>query len=173
MEYNGLRQVISGGQTGADQGALYAASEMIETGGFAPNGWKTSRGPDESLKKFGMLEHSASGYKPRTKKNVEISDATLIIASNFSSPGTVVTLGACKIYKKPFALIKVADGEPIFNVDELAEFIVFNSVSVLNVAGNRDIDDDHNTRKHHTAAFQVITKLMLCLDRLGMLIRKT
>ena len=38
MRYNGLRLIISGGQNGADRGALEAASKMnCATGGHAPD----------------------------------------------------------------------------------------------------------------------------------------
>ena len=43
-------QIISGGQTGADQGALRAALDLgISTGGVAPKGYKTETGPHQVL----------------------------------------------------------------------------------------------------------------------------
>lgn len=39
-------RIISGGQTGADQGALVAAKQLgIETGGWTPRGFLTEAGP--------------------------------------------------------------------------------------------------------------------------------
>ena len=41
-----LTKIISGGQTGADYGALLAAHALgLETGGWAPKGWRTEDGP--------------------------------------------------------------------------------------------------------------------------------
>ena len=51
-------KIISGGQTGADMGALLAARELgIPTGGVAPKGWLTENGPQEELlRNFGLIE---------------------------------------------------------------------------------------------------------------------
>lgn len=41
-----LRKIISGGQTGADQGGLRAGRLLhLETGGTAPHNWMTEQGP--------------------------------------------------------------------------------------------------------------------------------
>src|SRR2546422_7963506 len=41
-----LTKIISGGQTGADMGALLAAQDLsVESGGVAPKGWLTEEGP--------------------------------------------------------------------------------------------------------------------------------
>jgi hypothetical protein len=76
-----LRKIISGGQTGADTGALLAARELgLETGGFAPKGWLTENGPQEGLlRTFGLIECEVRGHPARTRRNIESSDATLLI----------------------------------------------------------------------------------------------
>ncbi|KKL28978.1 hypothetical protein LCGC14_2369790, partial [marine sediment metagenome] len=75
-----LLKVISGGQTGADQGGLEAGKELgLETGGTAPLGWKTEDGPQpELLKGFGLRECTQPGYPVRTRRNVLTSDGTVI-----------------------------------------------------------------------------------------------
>ena len=41
-----LTTIISGGQTGADQAGLLAAQALgLQTGGWAPHGWRTDAGP--------------------------------------------------------------------------------------------------------------------------------
>jgi len=81
-------KVISGGQTGVDQAGLDAAKfHGIETGGWMPGRWTTLNGPKPGYaEKYGMVEHKSVGYAPRTKQNIFDSDATLIIAGDFSSP---------------------------------------------------------------------------------------
>src|SRR2546422_5370938 len=76
-----LRKIISGGQTGADMGALVSARELrIESGGVAPKGWLTEIGPQEALlRSFGLLECEEDGYPARTRRNVIDSDGTLVI----------------------------------------------------------------------------------------------
>jgi hypothetical protein len=79
-----LDQVISGGQTGADQAALRAARACgIATGGFAPRGWlvETTDGRrTESapwLADLGLIECDEAGFKARTRANVHAADATI------------------------------------------------------------------------------------------------
>ena len=53
-----LSKIISGGQTGADRAGLEVAKRLgYETGGTVPRGYKTSTGPDPTLKEFGVVEH--------------------------------------------------------------------------------------------------------------------
>ena len=51
-------KIISGGQTGADLGGLEGARDAgIETGGWAPAGYRTEIGDQEELLKgFGLKE---------------------------------------------------------------------------------------------------------------------
>jgi hypothetical protein len=63
-------QVISGGQTGADQGGLRAARACgIPTSGWAPKGWMTEAGPAPWLADWGLagdLELDRLGDRQRT-----------------------------------------------------------------------------------------------------------
>jgi len=73
-------RIISGGQTGADQGGLIAARELgIPSGGTAPKDWLTESGSNEQLlRSFGLVECAEPGYDARTRKNVVDSDGTLL-----------------------------------------------------------------------------------------------
>jgi hypothetical protein len=52
-----IERVISGGQTGADQGGLRAPRACaIPTGGWAPRGWLTEAGPAPCLEESGLVE---------------------------------------------------------------------------------------------------------------------
>lgn len=45
-----IEKIVSGGQTGADQGGLEAAEELgIPTGGWAPAGYYTEQGKHKTL----------------------------------------------------------------------------------------------------------------------------
>jgi hypothetical protein len=76
-------KIISGGQTGVDQGALYGARECgIKTGGTAPRHWITENGSEkELLESFGLIEgeYDTKVYPKRTMKNVDDSDGTICI----------------------------------------------------------------------------------------------
>lgn len=99
-------KIISGGQTGVDRAALEVALQLeITTGGTAPFQFMTEKGPDLTLKEFGLVEckSKAKGYRARTYKNAEDSDVTLFFG--VESPGHRTTQTACRVYNKPFCII--------------------------------------------------------------------
>lgn len=79
-----------------------ANSLLIPTGGFAPLGYRTINGPNYDLRDiYGLTETPQRNYQVRTKLNVKSSDGTLRIASDFNSPGELLTIKACREYGKP------------------------------------------------------------------------
>jgi len=90
-----LAEIISGGQTGADQGGLLAAQDLgIPTGGL-PQGWLTENGPQEALlRSFGLVECTESGYSARTHKNVLHADGTLLGRTGVVAAGSPHALHA-------------------------------------------------------------------------------
>jgi len=130
----GIKKVISGGQTGADEGGLIAAKKAgIETGGWMPPGFLTESGPRPDFADlYNIKEHERRGYPPRTEANVKDSDGTIRIANNFSSAGERCTLNAIKWYNKPYIDVGKA------TVLEVVDWVKENKIEVLNVAGNRE-----------------------------------
>ena len=133
-----LDKIISGGQTGADQGGLLGASnrsyiDPVPTGGTAPPGFMTEAGPAPWLAdKFGLVEGQADPkvYPKRTMKNIEDSDGTLLMG-NKSSSGSKLTETLCYALKKPLIVNPSAT--------ELTTWLLHNpQIKVLNVAGNRE-----------------------------------
>lgn len=137
-----LRKIISGGQTGADQGGLRAGRALgLETGGWVPRGWLTLDGPAPWLAGYGCVEAPTSEYAPRTEMNVRDSDATIRFALDLSTPGERCTLRAIEKYGKPFTDVTWVDLTmvPANQVaTRLAIFLRQHCVAVLNVAGNSD-----------------------------------
>lgn len=130
------RKIISGGQTGADQGGLRAAIKLgLDTGGTAPLGWETQDGPARWLEEYGLIEAFSGGYPYRTGENVKNSDATVRFALDFNSPGERCTLRMIKKFKKPHF-----DINPFTTVefDTFKQWLIDNQVRVLNVAGNSE-----------------------------------
>ncbi len=127
------KRIISGGQTGADTGALLAARDLgIKTGGWAPKGWITEAGPRPSLNAFGLIQHSSPNYPPRTRMNCQDSCLTAIFGDT-KSTGSQLTIDICR-----------SDGIPfILNPDavELRTMCEDLKVETLNVAGNRASKD--------------------------------
>jgi len=125
-----MLKVISGGQTGADRAGLDAAWELgLETGGTAPNGYRTDAGSDLTLKALGLIEHPSPGYRARTIQNVHDSDGTAWFG-NPQSPGGRLTLRTVMDIGKPFIINPTAA--------ELRLWLVQEGIEILNVAGNRE-----------------------------------
>lgn len=156
MNYKGLHTVISGGQTGADQGGLLAAFRAgLKTGGTAPLGFHTDRGKQPMLECLGLI--AQGDYRSRTIKNVSDSDGTVLLSATLQSPGSKLTRNEASRQRKPFfqhdmTVIQEAYSnrqlgyitdvglrdltDPVCRA--LCLFLIGNNVGTLNVAGNRD-----------------------------------
>ena len=131
-------KIISGGQTGADQGGLAAGFHLkLETGGWMPKGFRTDTGPFKHAQLLGMREHSSYSYPPRTKLNVRESDGTLLFG-NLNSPGTKLTKSTCVYEKRPFFEVHWQSGKPLPSVSRFRYWLAEEEIQVLNVAGNRE-----------------------------------
>lgn len=129
-KYNKLVKIISGGQTGVDIAGLEFAKEIgLETGGSAPNDFVTEKGKNFDLEKIYGLKDSGKGYAERTKMNVNDSDGTLLFIEK-TSPGSVLTLNACKKLRKP-CLVS-------FDTEKIVKFLNENNIKIVNIAGNRE-----------------------------------
>jgi hypothetical protein len=144
-------KIISGGQTGADRGALEAAKECgVETGGYAPKGYLTEQGFDVSLKSFNLID-SGLDYVRRTELNVKDCDITLWFG-NRDSAGFAATRRACIKYDK--FLIDVTK----WNQREIYQLIkMFN---IINVAGNRESHNKGLQEKVKTMTVAVLNEFV-------------
>lgn len=160
----GVVRIVSGGQTGSDQGGLIAGSLLgIETGGWAPKGWRTEEGMNPDLVGFGLKEHESPEYPPRTHQNVIDSDATLLFGDLYQpgkygeswvkSAGSLLTYQLCRereekpiwycfwrdspgLAAKRLAVEKT--GDVSHRPEAFAAWLIKEKVRVLNVAGNRE-----------------------------------
>ena len=132
-----LERVISGGQTGADRAALAAAKAAgVATGGWMPKGFRAQDGPrPEFAEVYGVTEHTSAHYPPRTALNVKEADATLRFATDWGSPGEVLTRQMCERYGRP--QLEVTPGGAVTPA-HVADWVVRTGVRVLNVAGNTE-----------------------------------
>jgi Circularly permutated YpsA SLOG family len=130
-----IERIISGGQTGADQGALRAAlAAGIATGGVAPLGWMIEGGPAPWLEDYGLAECSVSSYPVQTLANVATSDATLWFGSA-ATPGAVMTLTTCLKLGKPCMVVRPGG---VVKPSRIAAWILRDQIRVVNIAGNRE-----------------------------------
>lgn len=139
-------KVISGGQTGADRGALEAALRLgSDYGGWIPKGRRAEDGrvPDCFDK---LQEHSSSDYPPRTWRNVHDSDATLIVARTPLSGGSKLTVRYCREQDRPLLVVSAETLLQRPGADSVADVHRWlaclaergQPVRVLNVAGSRE-----------------------------------
>ena len=107
--------IVSGGQLGADRGALEAALELgLDYGGWVPRGRRAEDGQVPDC--FDQLrEHESVEYSLRTWANVRDSDGTVIFATLPLTGGSLLTARNCRELERPFI---VYDGE---DLDETAK----------------------------------------------------
>ncbi len=129
-----LVKIVSGGQTGVDRAALQVALELgIPCGGWCPRGRRAEDGviPD----RYPVRETRDSRYSLRTELNVRDSDGTLIVTRGPIRGGTALTLRYARSRQRPCFVANLELGvQPV----EIAAWLNFESIAVLNVAGPRE-----------------------------------
>ena len=141
-------KIVSGGQTGVDQGALEAAVELgMEFGGWAPARWLAEKplGAIPEAYRAAMKEYpdqgsNAANYRERTKANVRDSHATLILVENLPlEGGTKLTLDfAVSIGRSHHVVDMSAVNAKEDALGWLRQFQEMSSAFILNVAGPRE-----------------------------------
>ena len=132
-----LRKIVSGGQTGADQGALSACVQAgFPYGGWIPKGRRTEKGKVPA--RYRMRQHWSRHYPPRTEKNVADSDGTVIFTYGKPDGGSRLTIDFAKKHGKPCLAVDATRPH-----DEIVARVVrwirrrLPDGAVLNVAGSR------------------------------------
>lgn len=148
-------RIISGGQTGADQAALYAAKVLgIAYGGWCPKGRLTELGkkipPDFTNLKEVPFEakdlDQPENFAMRTKMNIEDSNATMIFVPSWPLPssitdGTLLTIEYAKLKNKKYLLVDLSNPE---SEKKIAAFFQElkpepgNEYVTINIAGPRE-----------------------------------
>ena len=129
-------KIISGGQTGVDRAALDFALEFnIGCGGWCPKGRIAEDG--EIDVKYPLKETLDSSYETRTKRNVQDSDGTLILYDGELDDGTLLTMELVQKSAKPLLKIDLS-GENDKNLQKVSNWINFNHLEILNIAGPRE-----------------------------------
>ena len=127
-------KIVSGGQTGVDRAALdFALENNIPCGGRCPKGRPAEDGIIPS--KYPLKETAGKDYSERTRKNIEESDATLVIYKENPDEGTKLTITLCNKLSKPCFIVNLSSpsySEKVFNL------IAANRIKTLNIAGPRE-----------------------------------
>jgi hypothetical protein len=130
-----VERIISGGQTGADRGALDAAIELaIAHGGYCPRGRRAEDGriPD----RYRLQETDSPEYAVRTAANVRAADATLLVTRGKPTGGSALTAGIARRHRAPLCHLDLARAPS--PASQLASFLKEHDVRTLNVAGPRE-----------------------------------
>lgn len=132
----GLKAIVSGGQTGVDQGALDAALQTgFPCGGWCPEDRKCETGTIHVSYPVHPVEEG--GYKTRTLRNLASADGTLIIYDGELEGGTLLTSSLCQSMRKPHLLINASELSTAQAARLAAQFICQFHINILNVAGPR------------------------------------
>ncbi len=131
---NAELKIISGGQTGVDRAALdFALENNIPCGGRCPKGRPAEDGIIPS--KYPLIETDGQDYSERTRKNIEESDATLVIYKENPDEGTKLTISLCNKLNKPCFIVNLSSS---YSPEEFLNFITTNRIKTLNIAGPRE-----------------------------------
>ncbi|MBT8328547.1 MAG: hypothetical protein HKP52_07455 [Desulfofustis sp.] len=135
-----LEKIISGGQTGADQGGLDGAIACdVPHGGTIPAGRKTEAGMLPLS--YTMHEIDSDRYSDRTERNVIDGDGTLILSHGPLTGGSALTQKVALQRAKPCLHIDFSRVEMHQACQRTAAWIENSGIKVLNVAGPRASSD--------------------------------
>ncbi len=143
-----IKKIVSGGQTGADRGALDAAIYAhVSHGGWCPKGRLAEDGPIPT--RYDLTETGSKNYLQRTEWNVRDTDCTLVFTWGPISGGTMRTVEFAEKHGKSchVADLKGADTKKL--VDHICSWLLGEIEKeegfplpprhpVLNVAGPRE-----------------------------------
>jgi hypothetical protein len=132
----GVIKIISGGQTGADRGALdFAIQHDIPHGGWVPKGRRAEDGrlPDH----YQLREMPAPDYSKRTEKNVLDGDGTVILSHGVLTGGSALTAEYAEQHGKPWIHLDLNELSTESASMRLVSWIERNHIRILNVAGPR------------------------------------
>jgi hypothetical protein len=128
-------RIISGGQTGADRGALDAAIELgLQHGGHCPAGRRAEDG--RIPERFRLIETESADYAVRTERNVLGADGTLLVTRGAPTGGSALTAALARKHGRPLLHLDLdGGGDPVAAV---REWLAAREIKCLNVAGPRE-----------------------------------
>lgn len=137
--------IISGGQTGADRGALdFAIKRNIKHGGWCPLGRKAEDGIIPYV--YQLKETTTQMYPARTRMNIRDSDATIIFSSDINSKGSLLTTRFCIELKKPYYVVVfdnnhsklISDSQLKQTCQNISVWLNKIKPAIINIAGTRE-----------------------------------
>lgn len=130
-------EIVSGGQTGVDRGALdFAIEAGIPHTGWCPAGRLSENGriPD----RYQLRETESHHYAVRTEKNVLDSDATLVLYAIELRGGTRLTAKLAERLGRPFITFDLDGHDMEGQLDRVRMWLNDIRPDRLNIAGPRE-----------------------------------
>lgn len=132
-----LKQIISGGQTGADRGGLDGAiAAGVPHGGFCPRGRRAEDGRIPA--QYNLTETKSASYPERTRQNAQGADGTVIFYNGSITPGCSRTVIEARHAKRPYILINLLQTTAEDASQRLRLWVRKKNIITLNVAGSRE-----------------------------------
>lgn len=141
-KYLMIEKIVSGGQTGVDQAALFTASEMgLSIGGWCPKGGLDANGVNVLNTYPTLKQATTSDPNERTKLNIDDSDGTLIIVPSWPLPesikdGTRLTIEYAKQQNKPSLIISLSERKE--SIATILHWVRDHNITILNIGGPRE-----------------------------------
>ena len=118
-----------------DRAALDAALTLgIAAGGWCPRGRRAEDGPIPP--RYPLEETDSASYRSRTRRNVEDSDGTVILAWGALAGGTRFTAAYAERRGRPHAIVDLARWSDA-DVQRVRAWLAAHDIRTLNVAGPR------------------------------------
>lgn len=147
-----VERIVSGGQTGADRGALDAAWQLgLDRGGWCPRGRRAEDG--RIPLHYPLQETDSARYDVRTRRNVMESDGTLIFYRQRITGGTALTRRLALELGKPCLTVDLS--LPL-DLETVRYWLGRWQIRVLNVAGPRESSCPGMERAVATALVQLL-----------------
>jgi hypothetical protein len=135
-----IKKIISGGQIGADQGALDVAIKYgIPHGGWIQKGRQTQSGILPP--KYQLKEMSTASFKDRIEQNVVDSHGSVIISHGTLTGGADYCFKMAQKHYRPCLHIDLNTLSHFTAASRLNAWIKKNGIEVLNVNGSRTSED--------------------------------
>ena len=137
-----IKKIISGGQVGADQGALDVAIKYgIPHGGWIQKGRKTQSGILPP--KYHLKEMSTASFKNRVEQNVIDSHGSVIITHGTLTGGADYCFKMAQKHGRPCLHIDLNTVSEFTAASRLNAWIKENDIEVLNITGSRTSEDSN------------------------------
>jgi hypothetical protein len=135
-----IAKIVSGGQTGADRGALDAALwAEVPHGGWCPAGRRAEDG--RIAERYQLTETAEPEYIVRTEANVRDSDATIVLTFGEATGGSAATIRLARRYGRPVLAVDIELLDDDTAAKSVRDWLAGQELSArvtLNVAGSRE-----------------------------------